>query len=96
MKALVYAGVRGKVIPKWPTKHISASVASVVFQLKTLCFPIIALSRLTRQFFPSEEMDILPSCLFDKQKRFKDVFQLFNIHIRGVNEFSGLAFSQSE
>lgn len=96
MKALAYAGVRGKVIPNWPTKHISTSVASVVFQHKTLCFSIIALSRLTRQFFPSEVVDILPSCLFNKQKRFKDVFQLFSIHIRGINEFSGLAFSQSE
>lgn len=52
VKAPADAGVRGKVIPNWPTKHIFASVASVVFQHTTLCFLIIALSRMTRRFFP--------------------------------------------
>lgn len=81
LKAPAYAGVRGQTTSDQPTKHSSASVPSVVFRHKTLCFLFIPPSRRAGCFFlPSEVADILPSSLFDKQKGFKDLFHPFNIY----------------
>lgn len=97
LKAPAYAGVRGQTTSDQPTKHSSASVPSVVFRHKTLCFLFIPPSRRAGCFFlPSEVADILPSSLFDKQKGFKDLFHPFNIYTpEGDNEFNGLACAQT-
>lgn len=70
--------------PDGPTKYNSASVPSVVFRRTILCFLLILPSRLATQCFPCEVADILPSSLFDKQKRFKYLFHLLNMHTSEV------------